>query len=50
MGRKWVTKRRTSKAKDDIPKLLYGLTCAAIVIAAIIYSIVTGTAPDNSGF
>jgi hypothetical protein len=50
LGRRWVTKRKTLKAERDIPKLVYELVCVLLVIAAIIYAVVTGTAPDNSGF
>lgn len=53
MGRKWGTRKKTSKVdwnEVDIPKMLYGITCVGLVVAAIIYAIVTGSAPENSGF
>lgn len=50
MGRKWGTRKKTSKADVDMPKLIYGIVCVGIVIWMIIYSVMTGTAPDNNGF
>lgn len=52
MGQKWATKRKTLKDKmeDDPAKVIYGIICAILVVAAIVYAAVTGTAPDNNGF
>jgi hypothetical protein len=53
LGYKWDTKRRTSKVKwkdVDKPKFFYELICVLAIVAMIIYSIYTGTAPDNTGF
>jgi hypothetical protein len=48
LGRKWVTRKKTSKA--DVPELIYGIVCVALILWMIIYSVVTGTAPENNGF
>lgn len=52
MGNKWVTKRTKLKDKwnEDPAKVMYEVVCVLLIVAAIIYSVITGTAPDNSGF
>ncbi len=44
---KWATRRKTSKNK---PQLIYESIAAALVVGMLIYSIVTGTLPENLGF
>lgn len=47
LARKWATRKKMS---DDPAKFIYEVVVCVLIVIAIIYSVATGTAPENTGF